>query len=359
MRVSQWAVPDAKRVPSSDVAEGRARAALFGSSLSSGDAAAATGADAYRTRLELWRSKTGRTHRTPEQAARTRVAVALAPVIVSLFAEARGLTTRRVALLTGRARPWQLARIDALTDDGGLVDATTTTERHRDEWVDPVTGAELVPAYARARALHDLAVSGRSHAWIACLLVDSRTLLVRRVDRDEAELAALSQAEEDFWVGHVLADVAPAPVARDNELMADVHPLADRAAVKDVPDADVLRDRREHLKDEISYLEGQVAAIEQRVKAEAGDATTITCQGEKIATWDQTGRFDAERFASAFPELAARYTVVAATLNWSQLLAEHPEHIGYRGRVLRWTPSGKGRKIDGDRAHRSAWETAA
>lgn len=353
MAVSQWAVPAAKRVAPSS-ADASTRAAIFRNGISGLNAAAATGVDRHQTRLGLWRIKTGQgPARSAEDVHRTRVNMALVPSILGLFTEDTGLTTRRTGLLASRQRPWQIATVDALTGDGGQVDVTTTTSNSIHYWVHPVTGDELTPTNIHARVVHDLAVTGRSHGWVACLVLDTRELLVRRITRDADEIDALNTGEAEFWE-HVTGDVAPAITALDKDLLADVHPIA-RDEVVEAPQAADLRDRRERLLDEIAFLESEVAEIDAQTRTLAGPATIVTTDGVKVASWDQNGKFDADQFTQDHPRIARRYSYTALAIDWRKLLEDRPEFAAYRGRVLRYTASHKGRKKDGDRSRRAAW----
>lgn len=360
MAVLQWATPHAKRLVGRNATD-TARAEAFRAGLPSGDAAAVLGVDPRRTALELWNVKTGRKpYRTDADAARTEVSQAFVPGMIALFCERQDLTTRRVGILAARTRPWQLATIDALTSDGGTLEVTTTTHNSIGNWVHPATDAPLVPEHVRARVQHDLAVTGRSHGWVACVVLDTRTLLIRRVERDEQAITALVEAETLFWQSHIQADVAPPLSARDTDLLGDVYNVGDRTGTREAPSMLSLRDRRERLRDEIAFLEREVDAIDAAAKAEAGNAVVLTADGVKVVSWDYTSSaFDAKAFTTAFPDLASRYTVVKAQLDWLTLLAEHPEHTSFRGRRINWTPSEKGRKTDGDRAHRNTWKAAA
>lgn len=359
MSVSQWAVPHAKRVTAIS-ADASTKARIFRAGLPSGDAAAALGVDRRRTPFSLYQTKTSDApYRTAEDTARTEVTVAVVPGIVALFGQRQDLGVRRVGILASKTRPWQLATIDALTSDGGLLDVTTTTRHSRDDWTNPITGAPLVPAHARARALHDLAVTGRTHAWIACVILDDRELLVRRVDRDEQAITELNDAETAFWTGHVLPQVQPPLTAQDTGLLADVHPIVSAETVEALGILS-LRLRREQLADEAAYIKASIDKIDAEAKNIAGNAHTVTADGEKVFSWTYGGSsFDAKTFGTDHPDLLAAYTVPVTRLDWQALLADHPEHIGYRTRCVRWHASEPKRKTDATRSHRHAWSTAA
>lgn len=359
MSVSQWAVPHAKRVAAIS-ADASTKAGIFRAGLPSGDAAAVLGVDRHRTPFSLYHLKTSDApYRSADDTARTEVTVAFVPGVIALFGQRQDLGIRRVGILASKARPWQLATVDALTSDGGLLDVTTTTRHCRDDWCNPATGQDTVPPHAMARALHDLAVTGRSHAWIACVILDSRELLVRRVERDEQAIAELIDAETTFWTGHVQALVEPALTALDRDHAANVHPLAATDTVE-APAIRALRERRERLVDEAAQIKAEIDRIDAEAKNIAGDARTVTADGETVFTWGHTANgFNEKAFGADHPDLLAAFTVTTTRLDWMGLLAAHPEHIGYRSRCVRWLPSERGRKSDGTRSHRNAWSTAA
>ena len=225
--------------------------------------------------------------------------------------------------------------------------------------MNPATGADTIPAHALARVLHDLAVTGRSHAWIACVILDDRELLIRRVDRDEDAITALVEAETAFWFGNVLTQVAPALTDLDRDHVSNVHPLVGTESVED-PSITALRERREQLADEAAYIKAEMDKIDAEAKNVAGNARAVTADGQTVFTWAHTANaFDAKAFAAEHPDLVAEFTVSTTRFDWMGMLSAHPEHIGFRSRCVRWTPSERGRKTDPTRSHRSAWSTAA
>jgi len=58
--------------------------------------------------------------------------------------------------------------------------------------------AGVMPPYVEAQVLHYLAVTGFSHAWVACL-VGGQNFVYLRYERDEAAVRRLVELEESFW----------------------------------------------------------------------------------------------------------------------------------------------------------------
>lgn len=355
-----WGHADAKRVTKirSTSAE---RATVLASGLDGLDAAAVAGTDPRVTRLHLWQTKVGERPRV-EDSERERRAVNIAMVepVLSLFAAREHVKVRRTGLLRSKRYPWMVAVVDGLTADGGQVEVTTTIQVAAEGWgtaQDP-----SVPAHILTRIAHDLMVTGRSHAYAVCLVMDTRQLLVRRVERHDLIeiMSALVEAEREFWHSHVLGKTAPPLTALDKATVAEASPVVTLPAPRQTFNMAALRDQREALDDEIAELQRRRDEIDAALVAEIGEHEGVVDAetGELIATRKHDGQFDAKTFRKDHPSLAARFAVPATTLDWRSLLKDHPEMVVYKGRRLMVRSSGNG-KADPARSLRALFRIAA
>lgn len=175
--------------------------------LGGSDAAALMGANPYDdgTPWHVWRDKVQpvddeQANRMMERGRR------MEPIVRELFTEQTGIRTRRQGLHQSRTDGELLASVDALAEDGGGGEWKTTTswtQRKDPEWED-----RCPPLYAW-QAKHYLLVTGRSHWWVCCLVVDTWTPYVWLVERDEDELELLRTVETEFWRTHVAGNIEP------------------------------------------------------------------------------------------------------------------------------------------------------
>ena len=143
------------------------------------DASAVAGVNPWRTRWAVWLDKTGQAVDV-EPTRAMRMGTLLEPVVKALFVEETGIGLADVGLLRSLEWPFMQVTPDAFTEDGGIFEAKTTSRWLAHEWDD-----EQVPDHAEVQVQHALAVTGRSHAWVAGLIdglsttPDAGTNLVR------------------------------------------------------------------------------------------------------------------------------------------------------------------------------------
>lgn len=299
-----WACPEAERLLPADAPReqwlAERRRGIGGS-----DASTIAGVNRWGSRYELWLDKTGR---LPDQGESDAMLMGrlLEPVVRGLFEERTGIKVRRAGLMAHRGRSWQRVSPDGLTEDGGLFEAKTTNWRLAEEWDD-----DQVADHAEVQVQHALAVTGRSHAWVA-VLIDGRRFEFRRVERDERLIEVLTGMESAFWHDHVLTDVAPPMEANALDTVKDLYPVVERDVVEaDAPDV-VLG----ALARRAAAVEAEKAAKAARDAAEAeliaalGDAEALTVNGRIVATRKEVvaHRLDTKALAAEHPDLAEQYT---------------------------------------------------
>lgn len=132
----------------------------------------------------------------------------------------------RLALPVEHADPWALevcpahpvvaASLDARVLDGAdrpPLDAKNIGFLRPDEWGDD--GTDQIPPRFVAQLHGQMVCTGASSAYLA-VLFGGRNFRLYRLARDPEIATALVQVAEDFWEGHVLADVPP-PVDGSDE----------------------------------------------------------------------------------------------------------------------------------------------
>lgn len=330
-RARPWAYPDARLLLPADAPRpewlDQRRGGIGGS-----DASTIAGVNRWGSRYELWLDKTGRAHEQAETPA-MRMGRLLEPVVAQMFTEDTGIRTRRAGLMASRTRPWQRVSLDDLTEDGGILECKTTNWRLADEWDDG-----QVADHAEVQVQHALAVTGRTHAWVA-VLIDGRDFRFERVERNDHLIEVLTDMEDRFWRDHILADVAPAMEANALGAVKDLYAeVLYEAAEANEPD--LVRSalaRRTAGKATEKAAKEQIDVAEAELIAAIGSAEALTIDGAVVLRRPGNGTFAAARFAQAHPDIATEYMTKPA-LDVDRLKAERAElYAQFRARVLRPT----------------------
>jgi predicted phage-related endonuclease len=208
----------------------------------------------------------------------------------------------------------------------------STNDRQAKLWDD-----DQVPDAAELQCQHCLAVTGRSHAWVA-VLVNGRDPMLRRVERDEHLIEVLTEMEREFWETYVLPGNEP-PID-DSE--ATEKALAARYPIDVTDDAAVdesvtsLLDAWELAKADEKAAKDRARHAQSRIVALVGDAGHASVHGERVLSLVANGTFSAKRFTTENPELAETFTVTKPGVDTARLKAEHPDlYRRYCARVLR------------------------
>jgi putative phage-type endonuclease len=241
--------------------------------IGSSDAAAILGCSPWASALSTYVEKTTDDVPPKEDTERMKWGRLLEPIILAEFAKDAGrLVQPGGVLLRSVERPWQLATLDGSQRDGdrgeGIVEVKTSGHaRHWDEGVPPEVGVQVQ---------HQMAVTGLAWASVVVLLGGSRLYHVD-IERDGAFIAAMNEAEADFW-DRVTRNLPPAPDGTE----------ASRAALKALWPRDTgetialpgefldLDREREGLLVERNRVAKDLEVIDQRIKAALADATEGT-----------------------------------------------------------------------------------
>lgn len=295
------------------------------------DALAVLGLSPYSSRYSVWAEKSGllKDDRDNEAMAWGRK---LEPIIAEEFEARTGIRTTTCGLMRHTDRPWQIASVDRLTDDGGVLEIKTTSAYRAGDWSD-----DQIADAAEAQLQHYLAVTGLDHGYAAALIGGQR-LEIRHVTRDDRLIRVLTDAEAELW-DMVQQGTPPALDGSDAtaRALAQLYPGADPGRTVELDDRAVTRLRASlGWAEEIKTLGEQRDAVRNEITAAMGTATEAVHNGQPVATWRPTGRFDAAAFTTDHPGLAAEFTRTVQELDEKALRTAHPDlYAQYRGRVFR------------------------
>ncbi|WP_271679093.1 YqaJ viral recombinase family protein [Thermomonas mangrovi] len=281
--------------------------------IGSSDAAAAVGLCPYKSQLELWMEKTGR---TPVEDAPPGMddprywGTLLEPYVAVAYSQQTDRKVRKVnAVLQHPTFPYMLANIDR--EVVGCPDVQILECKTAGEW-----GSKLwrdgVPEYIQLQVQHQLAVTNQQAADVAVLLCGQR-LEIHRIERDEEVIARLMVLEARFWQ-FVTTDTAPPADGSESagKALRQLYPgggnTLDFCENRELSDsfAELVA-----LKDELEVRGKHAEQLKQTLQQAMGDAArAVFATGEVSFKRAQDGTsLDTKRLAQDHPELVARYSV--------------------------------------------------
>ena len=280
--------------------------------IGSSDAAAAVGLCPYKSQLELWMEKTGRTpveDASPGMDDPRYWGTLLEPYVAVAYSQQTDRKVRKVnAVLQHPTFPYMLANIDR--EVVGCPEVQILECKTAGEWGSKLW-REGVPEYVQLQVQHQLAVTNQQAADVAVLLCGQR-LEIHRIERDEDVIARLMVLEARFW-HHVTTDTEPP---------ADGSESAGKALRQLYPGGGNTLDFCEHrdlsdtfaelvaLKDELEVRGKHAEQLKQTLQQAMGDAArAVFATGEVSFKRAQDGTsLDTKRLAQDHPELVARYS---------------------------------------------------
>ncbi len=298
--------------------------------LGGSDVGAILGMSKYRTPVDVWAEKTGRTAPIESSLAMRFGSFAEQFVADEYEAQTGNAVERYTAMLRHQSAPL-IGHVDRLVIPEGQKKASHKGEIRTDRLLEAKTanafaafnadewgpaGTDAVPmAYLVQVATYRI-LTGCKHADLAVLFGNSE-LRVYHLERDtELEQMIIARATE-WWRNHVIADVAPAPVNED-----DIRLLYPRSAPLKTIEADytissavdALRAIRRVIKEREADAEAAYLAL----KAYMADSEALTMGGQTLATWKSakaTTKTDWKAVAEALSapkDLVQQFTTEAA-----------------------------------------------
>lgn len=276
------------------------------------DAAAIVGLDRYRSAFDVYAEKVGLKIEEPDNEA-MRQGRDLEDYVASRFSEATGKKVRRRnAMLMNPWHSFMVANIDrwVVGENAGL-ECKTTSVLNRAKF----SQGEFPPNYY-VQCVHYMAVTGAEH-WYLAVLVLNKAFYVFTIERDEAEIQALIEAEKHFWENHVLKQIPPAPDGSKgtSDLIKQLFPEArnrEEAALFGYEDK--IQQYLE-LDMQVKELTKQRDTFKQELQLALADAEIGRAQGY-IVEWKNQVRqtLDTKRLKKEQAEIYANYLKPAQTV---------------------------------------------
>ena len=263
------------------------------------DAAAVVGMNSYMSAYSLWAEKTGRLPGFEGNLA-TEVGTYLEEFVAQKFAEETGKKVRKCNLSWFNSDyPWAIANIDReIVGENAGLEIKTTSELN----IKRFKGGEFPENYY-CQCMHYLAVTGKQ-TWYLAVLIGNREFKWFTIDRDEAEIKALMDAERTFkmYVDNNTPPMADGTNSTSNTLSTMYQDSIDEAMGIGFYERDL--DNYFRLKEQLKNIQMTIDGIENRIKAHLGDCARGDGEKYKVS-WKTQYRstFDHKKFVADHPEM--------------------------------------------------------
>ena len=257
------------------------------------DAGAVLGLNPYKSAYSLWAEKTGKIAEF-EGNLITEVGSYLEDFVAKLFERETGKKVRRKnRMMVNDEYPFACADVDRMVvGEDALLEIKTTNSLPA---MRKFKNGEY-PEQWYCQMVHYMAVSGLKKAYLA-VLVNCRDYKQFELDRDEEEIAALMEAEREFWE-HVQNDTAPLVDGSDStsETISTLFPESNTESVN-LFAYDSSLQQYMALTAQIKELEAIKDEVSNKVKAFLGEAGKGESDKYKVS-WTSAERktFDTKRF---------------------------------------------------------------
>lgn len=267
---------------------------LRGKYIGGSDAAAVVGMNPFKSAYALWAEKTGKSEPFTGNLA-TEVGTFLEEFVAKKFEEETGKKVRRNnRSLVNDKYPFAIANIDreVVGEDAGL-EIKTTSELNTKSF----KNGEY-PANYYCQCMHYMAVTGKSK-WYLAVLIGNRDFRIFEIERDDDEIAALMNAEANFWAG-VQSNTPPAPDGSQSsaDAITTIYPESNDDEVNLSAYETDLRLYID-LGHKVKELKTQQDEIGNRIKAFMGEAGRGIAEGFKVSfSSSSRSSFDSKKFAA-------------------------------------------------------------
>ena len=263
------------------------------------DAAAIVGMNPFCSPYALWAEKTGKTPSFEGNLA-TEVGSYLEEFVAKKFEQETGKRVRRVnQSILNDEYPWAIANIDRdiVGEDSGL-EIKTTSELNLKKF----KNGEY-PGNYYCQCVHYMAMTGKQR-WYLAVLIGNREFKTFTIERDENEIAALMEAEKNFWwfVQHNTPPATDGASATTETIKALYPDSGDGKVNLSAYDTELSQYLR--ICKQIKELEAMRDDLANKVKVYMADAGKGE-SGSYRVSWSTTERrtFDVKRFASDYSSI--------------------------------------------------------
>lgn len=271
------------------------------------DASVIVGLNPWKSLFALWMEKTGQAE--PEELSdneRVYWGNVLEETVAREFTRRTGKKVQRRGVLQHDDIPYLLASVDRLVvgENAGL-ECKTAGASKANEWED-----DNIPDAYYVQCQHYMAVTG-AERWYIAALIGGNKFVCKEIPRNEADIAALLEAEKEFWRKVETKEMPEVDGSYDctkalSEKFTGGGPAIELPSVADESLAEI--DELEELADSIKE---QIEAHKNLLRMLLGDAEIGTTAAGRKVTWKtQAGRttVDSKRLKAERPDVYEAYS---------------------------------------------------
>lgn len=155
----------------------------------------------------------------------------------------------------------------------------------KDQWLEDDDGNLEAPPHIELQVQHQLAVSGRSFAYIAALVGGNQIELIKREPVPEI-IAEMKKRIKKFWENVDNGTPPAIDLNRDADFISSMYGYAEPGKVYDARGVEVFKElcvKHKEMGDAIKELEASRQAIKTRLLMEVGDAEKVLGDGFSIS----------------------------------------------------------------------------
>ena len=269
------------------------------SGIGGSDIAAILGLSPYKSAVDIWMDKTGRSADV-EAGEAAYWGNVLEDIVAKEYAHRRDYKVQRVNVMARHPKhTWMIGNIDRavvaegsrarLSDDGGrllgaqgVLECKTASAYKAGEWGREDDDDAVPTAYA-AQCYWYMGVTGMDWCDIA-VLIGGQRYLDKRIERDDEVINGMIERAEEFWRHHVLGDIAPEPASARDAML-----LYPRDAGSQISVTNELAEKLAKLRDlkaQIKPLDDEADALADDIKTYIGEhSALVDVDGRPLATW--------------------------------------------------------------------------
>ena len=290
---------------------------LRGEGLGGSDAAWVLGKSPYKSTYAGWAEKAGLVDE-PDLSDNEAIewGNVLEPVVAERFASLYGFEIIDLPLMLAHpTHKHMLANVDRfIVEDGritGLLEVKTAGLRQSVYWE-----GDNVPVHYALQVQHYLAVTGLGYGYLV-VLIGGQQMKAYRIDRDEATIAELIEAEADMW-DRVLSCDAPDVDGSDSTIDTLKNrwtPEPDTVAELNGADVLPIIAALAEAKEAKDVIESVVKGLQAQLMAALGSHEVGQVDGTTVVTWKAQTRttLDTKAIKAEHPEIAEAYTKTSTT----------------------------------------------
>lgn len=287
--------------------------------LGGSDIGAVLGVSPFRTALEVWLEKTGKTVQSVDSLP-VRFGSFAEAFVASEYARATGFQLIHDETMRVHSQyPQMAAHIDRFVLSSNLLqvpdrllECKTANPYRTAEWGE--IGTDQVPMSYLCQCLWYMAITGIEQTDLAVLFGNS-DFRIYAITRDPSLEELIIQKALAFWNDYVLKDQPP-PSQTEGDcqiLFRQSNPTLQRKANPTI----LAHVQRYHvISKELEEREHEIAAIKQIIMNHMGEAEVLNDQGQVIATWKApkaSARLDIKQLERDHPDICRRYQLTTSS----------------------------------------------